>query len=137
VSGVPSPPPGDDRLPAEAYREMTVVLRAGLVLALALLTGALIAYLIVHPSATSQTVIATNPILTYLSFDGLVHGLATGRREAYLTLGLLVLLATPIARVVTGAYYFHRDGEREMTAITVTVFVLLLVGLFVIGPYIP
>jgi uncharacterized membrane protein len=94
----------------------------------------LIAYLIVHPSATSQTALASNPILQYLNPAGLVHGLVTGRREAYLTLGLLVLLATPILRVATGVYYFHKDGERSMTLLTATVFVLLLVALLVVGP---
>jgi uncharacterized membrane protein len=116
---------------------MTQVLRVGLVLSLAIMTGALIAYLIAYPSATSGSVLASNPILQYLSFPGLVRGIATGRREAYLTLGLLVLIATPVLRVLTGVYYFHRDGERGMAAITATVFVLLLVGLFLIGPYIP
>jgi uncharacterized membrane protein len=133
-----APPASEtDRLSPEAYVRMTQVLRAGLVLSLAILTGTLIAYLIAHPSASSQSVLASNPILQYLSVLGLVHGLATGRREAYLTLGLLVLLATPVLRVLTGVYYFRRDGERVMAAVTATVFVLLLVGLFVIGPYLP
>ncbi len=129
--------PEERRLSPEAYRRMVIVLRAGLGLAVAILLGALVAYLLTYPNATSQAILATNPILRYLSPGGLVQGLAAGHREAFLTLGLLVLLATPILRVATGAYYFYQDGEREMAAITTTVFVLLLVGLLVIGPYIP
>jgi uncharacterized membrane protein len=125
------PPP---RLPPEARQRMTLVLRAGLLLSFTILTGALAAYLLTHPGATSESALATNPILGFLSLSGLVHGLLAGQAEAYLTLGLLVLLATPILRVVTGAYYFRQDRERTMFAITVTVLVLLLLGLFVIGP---
>lgn len=126
-----------DPLSPEAYTRMTLVLRAGLGLSVAILLGALVAYLVTHPNATSQAVLAANPILGYLSPGGLVRGLTNGHREAFLTLGLLVLLATPILRVATGAYYFYKDGEREMAAITTTVFVLLIVGLVLIGPYIP
>jgi uncharacterized membrane protein len=135
-----SAPPGpthEDRLSPNANQRMTLVLRAGLLLAVAILLGALLAYLVTYPNATSEAILAANPILGYLSPGGLVRGLAAGHREAFLTLGLLVLLATPILRVATGAYYFYRDGEREMAAITTTVFVLLLVGLFLIGPYVP
>jgi uncharacterized membrane protein len=126
-----------DPLSPAAYTRMTLVLRAGLGLAVAILLGSIVAYLITYPNATSQAILAANPIAGYLSPGGLVTGLASGRGEAFLTLGLLVLLATPILRVATGAYYFYQDGEREMAAITTTVFVLLLVGLVLIGPYIP
>jgi uncharacterized membrane protein len=127
----------EHRLSPNAYVRMTLVLRAGLGLAVAILLGAVLAYLVTYPNASSQAILAANPILRYLSPGGLVQGLVGGHREAYLTLGLLVLLATPIVRVATGAYYFYRDGEREMAAVTTTVFVLLLVGLIVIGPYVP
>ncbi len=133
----PASAAGSDRITPDEYVRMTLVLRAGLLLAVAILLGALVAYLLTHPSASSQAILSANPILGYLTPGGLVHGLATGRREAYLTLGLLVLLATPLARVATGAYYFYKGGEREMAAITTTVFVLLLVGLIIIGPYVP
>jgi uncharacterized membrane protein len=131
----PPVPPGHP-LPDAAYRRMTFVLRVGLVAALAILLGGIVAYLLAHPGATSAEVLGSNPILQYLSLDGLASGLASGSIEAYLTLGLLVLLATPIVRVVAGSYYFGRGRERAMTAITITVFVLLLVGLLVIGPYV-
>jgi uncharacterized membrane protein len=135
----PGLPPGGDPsevkpLPPSAYARMTFVLRVGLGVALVVLVGGLIAFLLRHPSATSESVLSSNPILDYLNLPGLVNGLATGRTQAYLTVGLLVLLATPIVRVLSGFYYFRRAGERAMTAISLTVLVLLLVGLLVIGP---
>ncbi|MGA8604047.1 MAG: DUF1634 domain-containing protein [Thermoplasmata archaeon] len=123
-------------LPPDAYVRMALVLRVGLGLSLALLAGGLVAYVVAHPDASSSSILAQTPILSYLSFAGLGSGLASGSIEAYLTLGLVVLVATPILRVFSGFYYFRRAGERTMTAITFAVFVLLLVGVLAIGPYV-
>lgn len=123
-------------LPAEAYRRMTLVLRLGLGLALAILTVGFVAFVAMNSGLSWSAVVSTNPILNYLSFPGLASGLASGSIPAYLTLGLIVLVATPIVRVVSGCYYFEKAGEHAMTAITFTVLVLLLVGILLIGPYI-
>ena len=125
-----------ERLPDEAYRRMTLVLRVGLVASLGVLLTGLVAYLLKHPGDTSSSALSSNPILNYLSAGGLVTGLAQGHVEAYLTVGLLVLVATPIVRVLSGFYYFRKGHERAMAAITLTVFGLLLFGLFVLGPLI-
>lgn len=123
-------------LPDEAYRRMSVVLRTGLLVSLAILLAALIAYLAEHGLEPFGTAVSTNPILNYLSLGGLSSGLARGAVEAYLTLGLLVLVATPLMRVASGLYYFQRGRERTMAAITTVVLILLLVGILVLGPLI-
>ena len=129
-------PPAVHRLPDAAYVRMTFVLRLGLGLALVILGGGIVAYLLANPGETSQSVLSSNPILGYLSVPGLGSGLADGSIGAVLTLGLIVLVATPIVRVVSGLYYFRKVGERAMTAITFSVLVLLLLGLLVIGPHV-
>lgn len=123
-------------LPDSAYRRMSLVLRVGLALALAILFGGTVAFLLRHPGETSQSVLANNPILDYLSLPGLAAGLVEGHTQAVLTLGLVALVAIPIVRVLSGLVYFERAGERAMTAIAATVFALLLLGLLVIGPLI-
>jgi uncharacterized membrane protein len=133
---VPPAGPVPHKLPDDAYRRMTLVLRVGLVGSLGILVVGLAVYLLTQPGATSTSALASNPIVQYLNVAGLAHGLATGSIEAYLTLGLLALVATPIVRVVSGFYYFRRGRESAMAAITLVVFVLLLVGLLVIGPLI-
>jgi uncharacterized membrane protein len=127
-------PPVDLTFPPTVYERMARVLRGGLYASLLLLLAALAVYLIEHPSLTSSQAIGSNPILQFLSAGGLAGGLASGSPAAYLTLGLIVLVATPILRVASGLYYFRRGGERTMSALTVTVLVLLLLGLLVIGP---
>lgn len=124
------------RLPPAAYARMTFVLRVGLGLSLAILGGGLIAYLLSHPGGSSSSVLSGNPILGFLSLQGLASGLGAGNVGAFLTLGLVVLVATPIVRVLSGLYYFRQAGERTMTGITLGVFLLLLVGLLIIGPYV-
>ncbi len=123
-------------LPPAAAATMTRLLQVGLAIALSILFGALIAFGIENPSADSSSVIAINPIANYLSLAGLASGLWAGAPEAYLTLGILTLLVVPIARVLAGFYFFHRNGEILVARITFTVFLLLVLGVFVIGPLI-
>jgi len=112
------------------------VLRVGLGLSLAILGGGIVAYVVMNPGVSSSSVLSGNPISSYLTFPGLLSGLASGSIGAILTLGLIVLVATPIVRVVSGLYYFRKVGERAMTAITFAVLVLLLLGLLFIGPHV-
>ncbi|EQD72283.1 membrane protein containing DUF1634 [mine drainage metagenome] len=117
-------------------RVLFFVVVRGLAIALSILFGALIAFGVENPAADSSSVIAINPIANYLSLGGLASGLWAGAPEAYLTLGTLTLLVVPIARVRAGFYFFHRNGEILVARITLTVFVLLVLGLVVIGPLI-
>ncbi|HTW40427.1 MAG TPA: DUF1634 domain-containing protein [Thermoplasmata archaeon] len=130
---LPIPPP---RLPEHARERMAIVLRSGLGVAVAILLAALIAYLLQNPGASAGSVVGANPIVPYLTGSGFASGLARGAPSAYLTLGTYVLIATPVVRVLTGVYYFRRDGERTMMWVTLTVLGLLLLGLFVFGPLI-
>ena len=127
---------GTPPLPEAAYRRMSLVLRAGLATSLAILGVGLGIYFVGRATEPFGKVVTANPILDYLSAGGLAAGLVQGRVEAYLTLGLLVLVATPFLRVATGFYYFARDGERWMAGITLVVMALLLFGLLVLGPLI-
>jgi uncharacterized membrane protein len=128
---VPFPHP---QLPDRAYVTTTRLLRGGLLVSLSILGASLAAYLLTHPGDTSGSAISSNPILQYLSLGGFAHGLAAGSPEVYLTLGIFVLIATPILRVTAGLYYFHQGREKQMVAVTFTVLVLLILGLLVIGP---
>ena len=124
--------PGPD-LPPEAYRRMAGVLRAGLAAALIAFVAGLVADLALRASSRWSPG-AANPYRGYLSPAGLAAGLAAGAPVAYLTLAVLLLVATPLARVCTGLYYFERHGERAIAAIALAVFLLLLFGLFLLGP---
>ena len=134
---------GDRGAPADAAERreidraagrMTVVLRVGLATAIALM-GAATAFLLAGgPGASSARVTSAATLRGYLGGDGLLAGLAAGSPEAYLTLGVYALVATPVLRVVTGLYYFRRAGNFALAKLTGVVLVLLLMSLFLLGP---
>jgi uncharacterized membrane protein len=65
-------------------------------------------------------------------FANLPARLATLEPLAICQLGLLVLLATPVARVTASVVGFALEGDRLYTAITLTVLAILLAGIFVL-----
>jgi uncharacterized membrane protein len=61
-----------------------------------------------------------------------VSGALRGRPVAVIFLGLLLLILTPVLRVVAVGVYFASHGERRYALISALVLVLLLLG-FVLG----
>jgi uncharacterized membrane protein len=59
----------------------------------------------------------------------LLAALATGRPEAIIQLGVLMLIATPIARVIFAAFAFAMERDRLYTIISLIVLAVLIVGL--------
>lgn len=55
----------------------------------------------------------------------LPHGLATLQPAAYLSLGLIVLIATPFVRVAGSIVAFAREGDRRYVLITALVFAVM------------
>ncbi len=46
----------------------------------------------------------------------------------FLSLGILVLILTPVARVFLSIFYFAKERDRAYVVITVTVFLILMAG---------
>lgn len=63
---------------------------------------------------------------------GMVVHLIGGSGRVIITAGLLVLIATPVARVVFSIFIFMREGDRLYVAITSAVLLILLFG-FAVG----
>lgn len=123
------------QLPPAAYARMAWLLRGGLIVAAVILAVSLADYLRRHPGASRTSILDTNPIRNYLTAPGLLSGIANGHAEAFLTVAILVLVATPILRVAAGAYYFRRIGDRPLERISLTVLLLLLIGIAILGPW--
>ncbi len=60
----------------------------------------------------------------------LLHDLAAGDPAAIIQLGVLLLIATPIARVAFAAVAFALERDRLYLAISVVILAVLLVGFF-------
>lgn len=54
--------------------------------------------------------------------------LAAGSPAGFLGLGVLLLMLTPVARVLLSVAYFARERDRAYVAITLTVFLILMAG---------
>jgi uncharacterized membrane protein len=133
--GPPEPvagPPGE--LPPQAHLRMARVLRIGLAVALALLGAGLVALVVRSSASDAASWIASNPLVRYFDLRAFGAALASGTPEAYLTLGVYALVATPVVRVLAGIEAFAAHGERRMTILASVVLVLLLFGLLVVGP---
>ena len=64
----------------------------------------------------------------------IVAAALAGRREAIIQLGVVILIATPIARVLLSLVAFAVQRDRTYVVVTLIVLVVLLSGLFGVGP---
>lgn len=60
----------------------------------------------------------------------LMHGLGHGDPAAVIQLGVLLLIATPVARVIFAVVSFALERDRLYVWISVAVLIILLLGLF-------
>lgn len=63
-----------------------------------------------------------------------LHGILHGQPTSYFLLGTLLLILTPVARVIVSIYAFSVDHDRKYVAVTGAVFLIMIItvilGLF-------
>ncbi len=117
------------------------VLRYGVVLsALTVLFGTV---LMVSSSGVSDSagILAYNPNqVPHGNFDvslqGLLRGLAGFNAFSWIELGVILLIATPVSRVLISVFLFAAERDRLYVIITAVVLTLLLFSMLV-TPFIP
>lgn len=77
-----------------------------------------------------------NPNIFLIGLAPLAQGVIAAKPYAIIDLGLVVLLATPVARVVISIFLFMGERRYIFVAITATVLAILLLSTFVIAPLI-
>lgn len=106
------------------------LLRTGVGLAAALVfTGGLI-YLFRHGAETPGYAVFRGEPADLRTLTGILHDVQSLRGRGIIQLGLLVLIATPIARVAFLAYVFTRQRDMLYTAVALIVLALLAFSLF-------
>lgn len=105
------------------------LLRAGVVLAATVTLLGGIVYLFRHGAEQPTYQVFRGEPAELRRVDGIVADAMTLRGRAIIQLGLLLLIATPIARVVFSLYAFVRQGDRIYMAVTLTVLTVLLYSL--------
>lgn len=133
---MPTFPPTDDGRSFQEWYEQRMedtianLLRAGVLVAAFVVIAGAVLYLGAHPRAR----------VSYRSFAGVPEALRTahgivasafaGQARGLMQLGLLLLIATPVARVAFSVFGFAVEGDRMYVVCTLMVLAVLLYSLF-------
>ena len=113
----------------DVARAVSGVLRGGLLLA-ALVAGSGGAVYLLHHGSDQVAYSAFNgEPATLRGIGGILAGVARGEAQAIIQLGLVLLIATPIARVALSLIGFYLERDRRYLAITTLVLAILLFSL--------
>jgi uncharacterized membrane protein len=107
-------------------RIISVVLRTGVILSavIVLLGGS--CYLVRHGSELADYHVFRGAAQEYRSVRGIVNAMGSSNCRAIIQFGLLVLIATPIARVAFSLVGFALERDRTYVVITSIVLAVLL-----------
>jgi len=106
-----------------------VLLRTG-VLAAALIVGVSgVFYLVQHHGDPPQYAKFQRESADLRTIGGILHSAVQFHSEAMIQLGLLLLIATPIARVALAMVGFYREGDRLYTVVSLIVLAILIFSL--------
>jgi uncharacterized membrane protein len=133
----PGPHPGGETTETKALeRAIAVLLRVGVAVSLGVVVVGTVVAFVQNPAYRRSAALRTRVIDGKTAFPhsigALVSGLGAGHGDAIITLGLLLLLATPIARVAVSVATFAHERDRDFVCITGFVLLVLLVS-FLLG----
>lgn len=107
---------------------ITTLLRTGVLLSVSIIALGMVIAFVNHPNYFSS-----RPETGMLRTVGeVIDGVRHGNGQAIMMAGLLVLIATPVARVALSIVIFIIERDRLYTAITAAVFVILMIA-FAVG----
>ncbi len=131
--GAGDAPPEHWWTPGHAERVIGTLLRAGVLLAatVVVLGGAL--YLVRHGGATPEVAVFEGEPADLTSPHGILRDALALRARGIIQLGLLLLIATPVARVALSVVVFALEKDRGYVGVTLIVLALLLYSLLASG----
>lgn len=112
------------------------LLRIGVLLSIAVIATGIIVTFVHHPSYFSSRPELGSLTSTSVQYPhtliGVLQGTMQGGGQAIISLGVLLLIATPVARVALSIIVFAIERDRLYVAITAAVLALLLIS-FALG----
>jgi uncharacterized membrane protein len=111
-------------------RLVSIVLRGGVISAAAVTASGGAVYLARHSADRLDYRVFNGEPASLRTIQGIVHGAAALHGEWIIALGLLLLIATPIARVAVLLLVFLHERDRLYVAVSVLVLTVLLIGAF-------
>ena len=110
--------------------KLSQMLRAGVILAAGVVLIGGVVFLLRHGEANPTYRPFRGEPPSFRLVSGIVRGVGGFSGRAIIQLGLLILIATPVARVAFSIYVFLRERDRLYVLATLLVFLLLLYSLF-------
>ena len=107
-----------DNVYADVYR----VLLAGMVVS-TLLFAAGVVLALIHPAYVPLSAAWIRQNYHWAAF---VHGLATGDPTTLMMLATILLILTPVSRVLVSIYVFYVDHDRKYVVVTSIVFLVMV-----------
>lgn len=105
------------------------LLQIGVGLAVAIVVCGGVGYLAAHRHEPADRTVFVGEPAELESLSGIIALATRFDPDGIIQLGILVLIATPIARVIFSVYAFELEKDRLYVAITLVVLTLLIVGL--------
>lgn len=124
----PAPASGHD---ARIERLIGGLLRAGVIVAAVIGGVGAALFLFAHGGDRADWHVFRGEPAELRSVRGIVTTALTGRPDAIMQLGILALIATPIARVILSLVAFARQRDRTYVGITLIVLAVLAYSLLV------
>ena len=106
------------------------LLRAGVTLSAVVVGVGAIVYLVRHGRSPAEYRIFQGEPSEFKSLSGILRSAFAGHGRGIIQLGLLLLIATPVARVIFSVVAFAMERDRTYIVITLTVLAVLLYSLF-------
>jgi uncharacterized membrane protein len=117
------------------------VLRYGVVLSAAVIFFGIVLLISANGGSEAASLLAYNPNQVppgnfNISFQAMVTGLGAFDSISWIELGAILLIATPVSRVLISVFLFAAEGDRLYVVITAVVLFVLLFSMLV-TPFIP
>jgi uncharacterized membrane protein len=137
TAGAPSRQPSHQSHPFQPQpwrdRRLEIVLgnllRAGVLFSAAIVLAGACVYLYRHAHERANYRVFVGEPSDFRTIPGVVHSVINGRGRGLIQLGLLFLIATPIARVAFSVVGFAIERDRMYVVFTVIVLAILLYSL--------
>ena len=131
----PAPQPHPQQPQSQSWDDRRIevilgnLLRAGVLLSAAVVLSGACVYLSRHAHEPADYRIFRGEPSEFRTIAGVIHSVFNGRGRGLIQLGLLLLIATPIARVAFSIVGFAMERDRMYVAFTLIVLAILLYSL--------
>jgi uncharacterized membrane protein len=103
---------------------VSLTLRIGVILSSAFVITGLVLYYLEHDKSVYNT--------SYYSISTLLQGLAAGRPEAIILVGVIILIATPVIRVLELGLDFVYKKDKLYVLLSFAVLTVMLIGILLV-----